>query len=153
DFAEMIRQRLDERVAVERLVNTLRRRVFLIPAAATNSVRVATVSSGQFDDGKTSPDRRLCLSGMGTNSITVRDCQSGDVVWSIPNAHQLVIRDLRWSGDSQHFVSASADGRAIIWNLTLKTNLPPFAHPEPVYHAELNGRGTVLLTACRDKQA
>jgi len=91
--------------------------------------------------------------GVGTNSITVRHCASGAIAWHIPRAHQLVIRDLRWSGDSRHFLSAGADKNAIIWDIATRTNLAPFEHPEPVYHAELNSTGTMLLTACRDKHA
>jgi WD40 repeat protein len=86
-------------------------------------------------------------------SIVVQELPSRATVWSIPNAHRRIIRDLRWSSDGKRFVSASADGNVIIWDLAAKANLPPFEHDSAVYHAELDANGSRLVTAGADKFA
>lgn len=144
-LAGALRERPDHRAAAERLLNALAQRTFLAPSRQ--------ILPWPLDAGGLNSDGKLRVLGIGTNTITVMDVQSGRMLVHLTDAHSRVIRDVRFSPDGQRIVSAGADSNAVVWSARDGTRLLTLAHPAAVNHAEFSPDGSLLATAARDGAA
>jgi WD40 repeat protein len=153
-LARLVREDSGNRVAVERLVNALRQRRFLVPdstqALATNKpLPNPAANSGRL---ALSPDGRFRANVVGA-TIEVREVASGLLHWTHSNAHASVIRSIFFDVGNQKLISASADGTAKVWLLTSNAPSLVLPHDGPVYHAEFSPDGSRIATASFDRTA
>ncbi len=140
-LARMLRADPANRVVAERLVNALRYRNFLLPAADSAPASGAASAPGMTSS---SDGTRHVVRGSDHISLTVRD-RNDLVLVTISNAHQKVIRSVRWCGE--RIVTASADRTAKVWAADTGDLLLTVPHSAAVRYAELSPDGTRLVTA------
>jgi len=144
-LAQAIRRRPDNRAAAERLLNALNQRTFLVPLSSPLLLPA--------DTGDLSPDRTRRVFGRDTNAITVVDIRDSHVLVPISNAHQRVIRDVRFSPDGLRLVSAGADSNVAVWNAITGERQVTIPHSAGVNHTEFSPDGSLILSASRDNTA
>ena len=83
----------------------------------------------------------------------------GSVLGGTPRIIQLcphdgIVTSARFSSDGQHIVTACADGKVRVWDLTSTEPVAPaIDHGDFVDYAEFNAQGTRVVTAGRDGRA
>ena len=144
-LARALRERPHDRAAAERLLNALSQRTFLV---ATTMGMPLPPDAGEFN-----PNENRRVLSEHTNAITVLNPQNHHVWFVIPDAHQRVIRSVRFSPDGKRLVSAAADSNAIVWDASSGARQLVLPHSAPVNHAEFSPDGALIVTACRDRTA
>ena len=144
-LARLLRDRPAERLAAERLVNTLRQRVFLFPAGI--------VAQNQEPDRSLSSDGNRRLVRLDPVTIQVQDAHSGVPFLTLTNAHSKVLRSWIWSLDDRRIVTAAADGSAKVWDSGNGRCLLVVSKLEPLNCATISPDNTRLLTSSRDGTA
>jgi eukaryotic-like serine/threonine-protein kinase len=150
-LARLAQERPADRIVVERLVNALRQRLWFLPSSNASPTTNAP-STGNLKN-VLDPSGSYLASVVGYTSIQIRGTSTDEVLLSITNAHDKVIRDIHWNSDGRKLVSAAADNRARVWDAQAGIRLVQVQHDEPVYHAEFSPDGTRLATASRDGTA
>jgi serine/threonine protein kinase len=144
-LARALRERPDNRATAERLLNALSQRTFLVPLATSLSL--------PSDTGEFSTDGTRRVVGLRTNTIMVFDTRDSNVVVCIPNAHERVIRDVRFSPDGKRLVSGAADSKAVVWSASTGERQLTLPHSASVNHAEFSPDGSRIVTASRNQTA
>lgn len=144
-LATALRERPNDRACAERLLSALSQRTFLVATALAIPLPPDT---GEFNSNQ---NRRVF--SQHTNTITILDAQNNHVWLVIPDAHQRVIRSVRFSPDGRRLVSAGADSNAIVWDAFTGARQLVLPHSAPVNHAEFSPDGALIVTACRDRVA
>ncbi|MBI1840745.1 MAG: protein kinase [Verrucomicrobia bacterium] len=151
-LARVLRKDPGNRVAAERLVNTLRQRVFLVSVdARAGGVSVPEGSADlttpiqQSGTRALSPDGQWELIRTAPTVVELRTSQ-GKPLWS-RRAHEKVIRSWGWSPDGRWVVTAAADGKARLWDVSTGGLVQEVDSGESLLYSELNPLADSWVTA------
>jgi eukaryotic-like serine/threonine-protein kinase len=153
-LGRILRLEPNNRVAVERLINTLDQRSFLAsaPPPAGFNPALAVDTQYTFRHALSANGRWLATATNG-DLIRVWDRATGRLQQSIPEAHSAAIRSLEFGPSGEILVSASDDQTVKLWSIGSQAPIAEFSHASAVNHAALSPDGQALVSACDDGAA
>jgi tRNA A-37 threonylcarbamoyl transferase component Bud32 len=143
-LAQLVRKDPANRISVERLVNAIRYRNFLLPTDPVDDKGQVSAPDGSISRNRT----RHIVREPDLVSVSIRD-SNGVILFTISNAHDNVIRSRTWSADGRRIVTSSADHKAKIWSADDGPHVPllTVGHKAGLRYAELSPNGKLLVTA------
>jgi len=143
ELAALVRDRPDNRIAAERLVNGLNERAFLLPSSKSFALAPQPWESDTHGDLRAIVENKV--------DLRVFNLKSGAALFQKATAHEKIIRSVRFSSDGHRLITASGDYTAKVWNLDSGTSPLELKHEAGVNYAEFSPDDAQIVTASRDQ--